>query len=87
MSGTELQPLNKPKEHDEEAAEEVEEVAPVDQGNLVFFIILLHGIGTLMPWNMLITISYDVSGFSVFLNEKLVVSVLRILQNAGQLDD
>ncbi|CAI2358146.1 unnamed protein product [Caenorhabditis sp. 36 PRJEB53466] len=57
MSGTELQPLNVTKK-DEEALE-VEEEAPKDKGNLVFLIILLNGIGTLMPWNMLITISYD----------------------------
>ncbi|UMM43656.1 hypothetical protein L5515_019076 [Caenorhabditis briggsae] len=57
-SGTELQPLNEPK-NVEETAVEVEEEAPEDRKNLVFFIILLHGIGTLMPWNMLITISYD----------------------------
>lgn len=54
-SAVELQPLNKTKKVEEESPE------PEDKGNLVFYIILLHGIGTLMPWNMLITISYDVS--------------------------
>ncbi|CAA92642.2 Equilibrative nucleoside transporter 3 [Caenorhabditis elegans] len=52
-SAVELQPLNKTKKVEEESPE------PEDKGNLVFYIILLHGIGTLMPWNMLITISYD----------------------------
>lgn len=28
---------------------------PVDKYKLVFFIFLLHGLGTLMPWNMFIT--------------------------------
>uniref|UniRef100_A0A8R1DH53 Uncharacterized protein n=1 Tax=Caenorhabditis japonica TaxID=281687 RepID=A0A8R1DH53_CAEJA len=60
MSGTELQPLKAPrKEVKIEENREVEEVAPEDKANLVFYIILLNGIGTLMPWNMLITISYD----------------------------
>ncbi|VDN23493.1 unnamed protein product [Cylicostephanus goldi] len=30
-----------------------------DSGNLVYLIILLHGVGTLMPWNMFITIAPD----------------------------
>ncbi|VDM51626.1 unnamed protein product, partial [Angiostrongylus costaricensis] len=30
-----------------------------DVGNLVYFIIMLHGVGTLMPWNMFITIAPD----------------------------
>ena len=38
------------------------EVPPVDKGNIVFWIVLLHGIGMLMPWNMFITIS-DAVGF------------------------
>ncbi|KAE9413647.1 hypothetical protein Angca_008650 [Angiostrongylus cantonensis] len=33
--------------------------APKDVGNLVYFIIMLHGVGTLMPWNMFITIAPD----------------------------
>ncbi|CAB3410163.1 unnamed protein product [Caenorhabditis bovis] len=55
---TELQPLH---EADKEKGEvdAAEEVAPEDEKNIVFLIILLHGIGTLMPWNMLINISYD----------------------------
>lgn len=28
---------------------------PKDKYKLVFFILMLHGIGTLMPWNMFIT--------------------------------
>lgn len=28
---------------------------PRDRWNLIFMILLLHGIGTLMPWNMFIT--------------------------------
>ncbi|CAJ0609413.1 unnamed protein product [Cylicocyclus nassatus] len=35
------------------------EEAPKDSGNLVYLIILLHGVGTLMPWNMFITIAPD----------------------------
>ncbi|CAP33524.1 Protein CBG15231 [Caenorhabditis briggsae] len=54
--GVELQPLN--KSQNVEAAK-IEETAPEDNRNLVFSIICLHGIGVLMPWNMLITISYD----------------------------
>ncbi|EDW76191.1 uncharacterized protein Dwil_GK15325 [Drosophila willistoni] len=30
-------------------------IAPVDKRRIVFFIFLLHGLGTLMPWNMFIT--------------------------------
>ncbi|CAI5454925.1 unnamed protein product [Caenorhabditis angaria] len=56
-NATELQPLqNDPEKETEEV---VEDVPPEDSGNLVFYIILLHGIGTLMPWNMFINISYD----------------------------
>ncbi|KAK6033234.1 nucleoside transporter [Ostertagia ostertagi] len=33
--------------------------APKDTGNLVYLIILLHGVGSLMPWNMFITIAPD----------------------------
>jgi solute carrier family 29 (equilibrative nucleoside transporter), member 1/2/3 len=28
---------------------------PTDKYRLVFFILVIHGIGTLMPWNMFIT--------------------------------
>ena len=28
---------------------------PRDRFNLIFFTLLLHGVGTLMPWNMFIT--------------------------------
>ncbi|TMS36408.1 hypothetical protein L596_003580 [Steinernema carpocapsae] len=31
--------------------------APVDKYNAVYLIMLLHGIGCLMPWNMFITIA------------------------------
>ncbi|CAD6189058.1 unnamed protein product [Caenorhabditis auriculariae] len=41
------------------ALDDEERPPPPDKGNLVFFIILLHGIGTLMPWNMFLNISYD----------------------------
>lgn len=34
---------------------------PVDKKQIVYLIILLHGIGTLMPWNMFITIAPRVS--------------------------
>uniref|UniRef100_A0A914WLP1 Equilibrative nucleoside transporter 1 n=1 Tax=Plectus sambesii TaxID=2011161 RepID=A0A914WLP1_9BILA len=34
---------------------EAKEVPPVDRYNLVYGIMLLHGIGVLMPWNMFIT--------------------------------
>ncbi|ETN84980.1 hypothetical protein NECAME_01542 [Necator americanus] len=30
-----------------------------DVGNLVYLIVMLHGVGTLMPWNMFITIAPD----------------------------
>ncbi|CAJ0954306.1 unnamed protein product, partial [Mesorhabditis belari] len=33
------------------------ENAPSDKWNLVYWIVLLHGIGTLMPWNMFINIA------------------------------
>lgn len=33
---------------------------PRDKLNIIYFILLLHGIGTLMPWNMFITAT-DVS--------------------------
>ncbi|KAK6759481.1 hypothetical protein RB195_021205 [Necator americanus] len=33
--------------------------APKDIGNLVYLIVMLHGVGTLMPWNMFITIAPD----------------------------
>lgn len=32
-----------------------EDPSPVDRYNLVYLIMLLHGVGTLMPWNMFIT--------------------------------
>lgn len=35
---------------------------PRDKFNIIYFILLLHGIGTLMPWNMFITaksVSFD----------------------------
>ncbi|KJH41214.1 nucleoside transporter, partial [Dictyocaulus viviparus] len=35
--------------------------APKDVGNIVYLIIMLHGVGTLMPWNMFITIAPNVS--------------------------
>lgn len=28
---------------------------PYDKYNLIFMTLLLHGVGTLMPWNMFIT--------------------------------
>lgn len=33
---------------------------PRDKLNIIFFILLLHGVGTLMPWNMFIN-ARDVS--------------------------
>ena len=35
----------------------VEDEGPPDRFNIVYFILLLHGIGTLMPWNMFINAS------------------------------
>ncbi|MFH4981913.1 hypothetical protein AB6A40_008622 [Gnathostoma spinigerum] len=35
----------------------VEKEAPRDRYNIVYYIMLLHGVGTLMPWNMFITIA------------------------------
>jgi hypothetical protein len=42
-------------------AEDLEEEAPPDYYNLVYLILLLHGIGVLLPWNTFLTIAYDVS--------------------------
>uniref|UniRef100_A0AC35GKF3 Uncharacterized protein n=1 Tax=Panagrolaimus sp. PS1159 TaxID=55785 RepID=A0AC35GKF3_9BILA len=36
---------------------EPEEPPPKDRGNVVLFIIMLHGIGTLIAWNVFITIA------------------------------
>jgi len=33
----------------------LEDTGPIDKWNIVYFILILHGIGTLMPWNMFIT--------------------------------
>lgn len=38
---------------------------PYDKYKLVFFTLLIHGIGTLMPWNMFIT-AKSVSTFFLF---------------------
>lgn len=37
-----------------------EEVPPPDKYRLVYLILLLHGIGVLLPWNSFLTIGYDV---------------------------
>uniref|UniRef100_A0A914RLN0 Uncharacterized protein n=1 Tax=Parascaris equorum TaxID=6256 RepID=A0A914RLN0_PAREQ len=37
------------------------EKPPPDKYHLVYLIMLLHGVGTLMPWNMFITIAPAVS--------------------------
>jgi equilibrative nucleoside transporter 1/2/3 len=41
----------------------------VDRYNLVYLIMLLHGVGVLMPWNMFITataVSFDYTHSNVF---------------------
>ncbi|VDK55210.1 unnamed protein product [Anisakis simplex] len=43
------------------------EKGPADKGHLVYLIMLLHGVGTLMPWNMFITIAP-----AYFVNYKLM---------------
>lgn len=40
---------------------------PTDKYNVVYCIILLHGIGALMTWNMFITIAPVVNFFFLFL--------------------
>ena len=37
------------------------EQPPPDRFNCVYLILLLHGIGILLPWNTFLTIGYDVS--------------------------
>ncbi|KAF8384369.1 ent-1 [Pristionchus pacificus] len=50
--------------------------APVDKWSLVYLIIFLHGIGTLMPWNMFLTIadSYYVKYKMMAFNENGTLS-------------
>ncbi|CAI4225703.1 unnamed protein product [Auanema sp. JU1783] len=38
---------------------QVEEPVPIDANNLVYFIVLFHGIGTLLPWNAFMNIAPD----------------------------
>ncbi|XP_054709130.1 equilibrative nucleoside transporter 3-like [Uloborus diversus] len=42
---------------------------PVDRLNLVFLIFMLHGVGTLMPWNMFITAKSYFVDFKLKINE------------------
>lgn len=44
---------------------------PRDRMNIVFFILLLHGVGTLMPWNMFIT-AKSVSSKTISLTQQLM---------------
>ncbi|CAJ0572699.1 unnamed protein product, partial [Mesorhabditis spiculigera] len=65
-------PSPRRNEEEDEKHREVEpflkhESAPVDKNNLVYLIVLFHGIGTLMPWNMFITIAD-----SYFVNYKMI---------------
>jgi len=47
--------LEKEKEKEAQVDFVKEQAGPVDRWNVVYFIFVLHGIGTLMPWNMFIT--------------------------------
>ncbi|KAF2358936.1 Equilibrative nucleoside transporter [Trinorchestia longiramus] len=62
--GLELTPLH-PKTEDE-AEEKAKYDGPPDRLALVFLTLTLHGVGTLMPWNMFIT------AYSYFIDYKLV---------------
>lgn len=46
---------------------------PNDRFNLIFMVLVLHGVGTLMPWNM-------------FINAKAVSFLLSFLMSVGILD-
>ncbi|KAI8116184.1 Equilibrative nucleoside transporter 1 [Lucilia cuprina] len=48
---------------------------PKDRWKIVFFIFLLHGLGTLMPWNMFITAKSYFVDFKLVSNEGNVTSV------------
>lgn len=54
---------------------------PMDRYNIVYFIFILHGIGTLMPWNMFINAN-DVSkishSFHIFMRIKKFLYILSI---------
>lgn len=56
-----LQKTNCQGDPDAEELTSDTEVAPVDRGRLVFWIVLLNGVGVLLPWNMFITIAPQVS--------------------------
>lgn len=45
---------------EKEQLQEEEGLLPNDRWKLVYFIILLQGIGTLLPWNTFLTIAKDV---------------------------
>lgn len=45
----------------EPSGEEQPSSPPVDFFNIVYLILLLHGIGVLLPWNAFLTIGKDVS--------------------------
>ncbi|CAL2039380.1 unnamed protein product [Caenorhabditis brenneri] len=53
-----LDHIKDPIEGDDDVyCEKQSEIVPLDKGRMVFWIILLNGIGVLLPWNMFITIA------------------------------
>ena len=46
-----------------DCSSERSELVPKDKGRMVYWIILLNGIGVLLPWNMFITIAPEVRVF------------------------
>ncbi|XP_035206962.1 equilibrative nucleoside transporter 3-like isoform X2 [Stegodyphus dumicola] len=48
---------------------DIDGMPPKDRLNLVFLILMLHGIGTLMPWNMFITASSYFVDFKLNIND------------------
>ncbi|KFM81421.1 Equilibrative nucleoside transporter 3, partial [Stegodyphus mimosarum] len=48
---------------------DIDGMPPKDRLNLVFLILMLHGIGTLMPWNMFITASSYFIDFKLNIND------------------
>jgi hypothetical protein len=39
----------------------MEQKPPKDHFGMVYWILLLHGVGVLLPWNTFLTVGYDVS--------------------------
>lgn len=53
--------------------DELERTTPRDRWNLVYIILLIHGIGVLMPWNMFITAkSVSCHALCIFFSAKCV---------------